>query len=114
MLAHMSMNSDEAYATIEAVLRSSGVRIDDPNALLWAASVGAYHRMIRNADNGIWENLHSEKTGLTDGEMMRANAQGVRLIHDSLTAGGDWEAAANKVTSPGRILPDGRRLADYL
>lgn len=95
---------------MEAAAAARGIPVDDPAGLLWPAAVGATQIVWRNT---VIEDWHASPGGLPDGEMLRANAATVRVVHDALSAGASWREAADAVTAKDRLLPDGRTLGAY-
>lgn len=100
----------QQVSMMEAAAEALGVALDDPEALLWSAAVGATQSLWRNTAIEDW---HAAEGGLNDGEMLRANASTVRLVHDLLKAGAPWPEIAEQVSSGDRLLPDGRTLRQY-
>lgn len=102
----------DSVALAEDLLRRMGVAGDE--ALSWATAVGAVQLMVRRSNDGHWEDWHSEKSGLSDGEMMRSNAAMTRLVHDQINLRGtNWVHIAELLTHPERKIPDGRTLVTY-
>lgn len=105
-------DDDDLLLLLSHETLKAGIDPDDAEQLTWAASAGAYLAWVRRDDDLIWESRHHSKGKLTDGQNMRANAQGTRIIYTVLTGGGTFADAARAVTDPERVLLDGRRLVE--